>query len=231
MKRSEMVTLSLLANKTICLPNDCYLIIRLFFKLATHFFFNFTPDVVMIITQCNYIGDFMKAELTKAENNLLTSLIKEYESKLTKSKPLREEQQLMLTLAQKSILSDSDVKKLKALLKFEQSKITIRKNKRKVRQTVNLDKAEKKQIIENRYKRFGLVTIESLKKLPEQKAKGSLADFLRLMLENDSLNQTDKDWLNGFLAEPISQGQQQPVDDFMHVIFDETNPISPNRQL
>lgn len=173
----------------------------------------------------------MKAELTKAEKNLLAILVKDYETKVAKSKKLSEEHHLILTLAQKTLLSESDAKKLKSLLAFEQSKITARENKKKAKKALELHENEKKEIIENRYRRFGLVTIESLKNLPNQKATISLVDFLTLMLENDSLNQTDKAWLNGFLAEPVSSVQEEPVDDFVSAISNDINPMPPTRHL
>ena len=66
--------------------------------------------------------------------------------------------------------------------------------------------SEKKEIIENRYKRFGLVTIESLKKLPNQKATISLNDFLYLMLSDENLNEKDKEWVSGFLQNDVMNG-------------------------
>lgn len=148
----------------------------------------------------------MKAELTKAENNLLSKLIKDFENKLAKSKKLSDEHQLILTLAQKSVLSDTDVKKLKLLLEFEQSKIRIREKKRQAKEVLKNHESEKKEIIENRYKRFGLVTIESLKKLPNQKATISLNDFLYLMLSDENLNEKDKEWVSGFLQNDVMNG-------------------------
>ncbi|OBX84252.1 hypothetical protein [Faucicola atlantae] len=144
----------------------------------------------------------MKNELTKSENDLLERLVREFEAKVAKSKRLADEQLLMLTLTQKSVLSDADVKKLKLLLEFEQSKIRIREKKKQAKQVLKNHESEKKEIIENRYKRFGLVTIESLKKLPIQKATMSLSDFLQLVLSDENLNKKDKEWLSNFLVEP-----------------------------
>ena len=145
----------------------------------------------------------MKAELTKAENNLLSKLIKDFENKVNKSKKLSEEHQLILAFSQKSVLSDADVKKLKLLLEFEQSKIRIREKKKQAKQVLKNHESEKKEIIENRYKRFGLVTIESLKKLPNQQATISLSDFLQLMLADENLNEKDKEWVSGFLQNDV----------------------------
>ena len=61
----------------------------------------------------------MRAELTKLENKLLERLVKDFETKVAKSKKLNDEHQLILALAQKTLLSESDVKKLKLLLEFE----------------------------------------------------------------------------------------------------------------
>lgn len=148
----------------------------------------------------------MKNELTKSENNLLERLVREFEAKVAKSKRLADEQLLMLTLTQKSVLSDADVKKLKLLLEFEQSKIRIREKKKQAKQVLRNHESEKKEIIENRYKRFGLVTIESLKKLPNQKATISLNDFLYLMLSDENLNEKDKEWVSGFLQNDVMNG-------------------------
>lgn len=148
----------------------------------------------------------MKAELTKIENHLLTKLVKDFETKVAKSKKLSDEHQLILALTQKSVLSDADVKKLKLLLEFEQSKIRIREKKKQAKQVLRNHESEKKEIIENRYKRFGLVTIESLKKLPNQKATISLNDFLYLMLSDENLNEKDKEWVSGFLQNDVMNG-------------------------
>ncbi|WP_290004239.1 hypothetical protein [Faucicola atlantae] len=148
----------------------------------------------------------MKNELTKSENDLLERLVREFEAKVAKSKRLADEQLLMLTLTQKSVLSDTDVKKLKLLLEFEQSKIRIREKKRQAKEVLKNHESEKKEIIENRYKRFGLVTIESLKKLPNQKATISLNDFLYLMLADENLNEKDKEWVSGFLQNDVMNG-------------------------
>lgn len=148
----------------------------------------------------------MKNELTKSENDLLERLVREFEAKVAKSKRLADEQLLMLTLTQKSVLSDADVKKLKLLLEFEQSKIRIREKKKQAKQVLKNHESEKKEIIENRYKRFGLVTIESLKKLPNQKATISLNDFLYLMLADENLNEKDKEWVSGFLQNDVMNG-------------------------
>ncbi|OPH35246.1 hypothetical protein [Moraxella atlantae] len=148
----------------------------------------------------------MKNELTKSENDLLERLVREFEAKVAKSKRLADEQLLMLTLTQKSVLSDADVKKLKLLLEFEQSKIRIREKKKQAKQVLKNHESEKKEIIENRYKRFGLVTIESLKKLPNQKATISLNDFLYLMLSDENLNEKDKEWVSGFLQNDVMNG-------------------------
>lgn len=148
----------------------------------------------------------MKNELTKSENDLLERLVREFEAKVAKSKRLADEQLLMLTLTQKSVLSDADVKKLKLLLEFEQSKIRIREKKRQAKEVLKNHESEKKEIIENRYKRFGLVTIESLKKLPNQKATISLNDFLYLMLADENLNEKDKEWVSGFLQNDVMNG-------------------------
>lgn len=161
----------------------------------------------------------MKAELTKAENTLLTQLVKDFESKVAKSKKLSEEHQLILAFTQKYVLSEADVKKLKSLLAFEQSKIIAREKKRQAKEVLKNHESEKKEIIENRYRRFGIVTIESLKKLPIQKATMSLSDFLQLMLADDNLNKTDKEWLGNFLVESVEIGtateqvQNKKVDD------------------
>lgn len=148
----------------------------------------------------------MRAELTKSENNLLTNLLKDFETKVAKSKKLSEEHHLILTLAQKTLLSESDAKKLKSLLAFEQSKITARENKKKAKKALELHENEKKEIIESRYRRFGIMIIESLKKLPEKKATISLSDFLLIMLDDENLNEKDKTWLGSFL-------QNSSVDD------------------
>ena len=58
----------------------------------------------------------MKNELTKSENELLDRLVREFEAKIAKSKRLADEQLLMLTLFQKALLSDSDLRKLRLLL-------------------------------------------------------------------------------------------------------------------
>ena len=55
----------------------------------------------------------MKNGLTKSENELLDRLVREFEAKVAKSKILADEQLLMLTLFQKALLSDSDVRKLR----------------------------------------------------------------------------------------------------------------------
>ena len=172
----------------------------------------------------------MKAELTKAENNLLSKLIKDFENKVNKSKKLSEEHQLILAFSQKSVLSDADVKKLKLLLEFEKSKITIREKKRKAKEALKLHAYEKKEIIESRYKRFGLVTIESLKKLPNQKATITLSDFLSLLLTDKNLNEKDKDWLKNFLVDsavPIDQVIEPKVNEINHLSVNPSNLVSP----
>ena len=58
----------------------------------------------------------MKNGLTKSENELLDRLVREFEAKIAKSKRLADEQLLMLTLFQKALLSDSDLRKLRLLL-------------------------------------------------------------------------------------------------------------------
>lgn len=58
-------------------------------------------------------------------------LVREFEAKVAKSKILADEQLLMLTLFQKALLSDSDIRKLRLLLGFEQAKITARETKKK----------------------------------------------------------------------------------------------------
>lgn len=168
----------------------------------------------------------MKAELTKVENNLLTQLVKDFETKVAKSKKLPEEHQLILALTQKPSLSDSDVKKFKSLLAFEQSKITAREKKRQAKEVLKNHESEKKEIIENRYKRFGLVTIESLKKLANQKATISLSDFLNLMLADENLNKTDKEWLTNFLVEADVTVKKIHKDDVNIVIHPNTNPLN-----
>ena len=172
----------------------------------------------------------MRAELTKLENNLLMKLLKDFEEKVAKSKKLSDEQQLILTLSQKSVLSDADVKKLKLLLEFEKSKITIREKKRKAKEALKLHAYEKKGIIESRYKRFGLVTIESLKKLPNQKATITLSDFLSMLLTDKNLNEKDKDWLKNFLVDsavPIDQVIEPKVNEINHLSVNPSNLVSP----
>ena len=112
----------------------------------------------------------------------------------------------MLTLFQKALLSDSDIRKLRLLLGFEQAKITARETKKKAKLALQMHENEKKQVIENRYRRFGLVIIESLKKLPENKATISLSDFLNLMLADENLNEKDKEWVSGFLQNDVMNG-------------------------
>mgnify|MGYP000491106270 CR=1 FL=1 len=168
----------------------------------------------------------MKAELTKAENNLLSKLIKDFENKVNKSKKLSEEHQLILAFSQKSVLSDADVKKLKLLLEFEQSKIRIREKKKQAKQVLKNHESEKKEIIENRYKRFGLVTIESLKKLPNQQATISLSDFLQLMLADENLNKTDKEWLSNFLVQPDGIVEKIYKDEMNTVTYSNTNSLN-----
>ncbi|AME02589.1 hypothetical protein A9Z64_05270 [Moraxella osloensis] len=148
----------------------------------------------------------MKNELTKSENELLDRLVREFEAKIAKSKRLADEQLLMLTLFQKALLSDSDLRKLRLLLGFEQAKITARETKKKAKLALQMHENEKKQVIENRYRRFGLVIIESLKKLPENKATISLSDFLNLMLADENLNEKDKEWVSGFLQNDVMNG-------------------------
>ena len=75
----------------------------------------------------------MKNGLTKSENELLDRLVREFEAKVAKSKILADEQLLMLTLFQKALLSDSDIRKLRLLLGFEQAKITARETKKKAK--------------------------------------------------------------------------------------------------
>ena len=172
----------------------------------------------------------MRAQLTKLENNLLMKLLKDFEEKVAKSKKLSDEQQLILTLSQKSVLSDADVKKLKLLLEFEKSKITIREKKRKAKEALKLHAYEKKEIIESRYKRFGLVTIESLKKLPNQKATITLSDFLSMLLTDKNLNEKDKDWLKNFLVDsavPIDQVIEPKVNEINHLSVNPSNLVSP----
>ena len=172
----------------------------------------------------------MRAELTKLENNLLMKLLKDFEEKVAKSKKLSDEQQLILTLSQKSVLSDADVKKLKLLLEFEKSKITIREKKRKAKEALKLHAYEKKEIIESRYKRFGLVTIESLKKLPNQKATIALSDFLSMLLADNNLNEKDKDWLKNFLVDssvPVEQFIESKVNEINHPSVNLSNLVSP----
>ena len=168
----------------------------------------------------------MRAELTKLENNLLMKLLKDFEEKVAKSKKLSDEQQLILTLSQKSVLSDADVKKLKLLLEFEQSKIRIREKKKQAKQVLKNHESEKKEIIENRYKRFGLVTIESLKKLPNQQATISLSDFLQLMLADENLNKTDKEWLSNFLVQPDGIVEKIYKDEMNTVTYSNTNSLN-----
>ncbi len=168
----------------------------------------------------------MKVELTTTENNLLTKLVKDFDSKIAKSKKLSEEHQLILALAQKPSLSDSDVKKFKSLLAFEQSKITNRERKKKAKEVLKNHESEKKEIIENRYKRFGLVTIEALKKLPHQKATMSLADFLKLMIGEEDLNKTDKEWLNNFLVGSDVKVEKIHKDNANTVTYSNANLLS-----
>lgn len=172
----------------------------------------------------------MRAELTKLENNLLMKLLKDFEQKVVKSKKLSDEQQLILTLSQKSVLSDADVKRLKLLLEFEKSKIAIRDKKRKAKQALQLHEDEKKEIVENRYKRFGLVTIESLKKLPNQKATIALSDFLSMLLADNNLNEKDKEWLKSFLVDssvPVEQVIESKVNEISHLSVNPSNLVSP----
>lgn len=172
----------------------------------------------------------MRAELTKLENNLLMKLLKDFEEKVAKSKKLSDEQQLILTLSQKSMLSDADVKKLRLLLEFEKSKITIRDKKRKAKEALKLYEDEKKEIVENRYRRFGLVTIESLKKLPNQKATIALSDFLSMLLADNNLNEKDKDWLKNFLVDssvPVEQFIESKVNEINHPSVNPSNLVSP----
>lgn len=168
----------------------------------------------------------MRAELTRLENKLLERLVTDFKSKVAKSKKLSDEHQLILALSQKSVLFDSDVKKLKLLLEFEQSKIRTRENKKKAKQALQLHESEKKEMINNRYRRFGLVTIESLKKLPNQKATMSLSDFLNLMLADENFNKTDKEWLSNFLVESDVIGEKIDKDDVNMVTYSNTNPLS-----
>ena len=168
----------------------------------------------------------MRAELTKLENKLLERLVKDFETKVAKSKKLNDEHQLILALAQKTLLSESDVKKLKLLLEFEQSKITARENKKKAKQALQLHESEKKEMIDNRYRRFGLVMIESLKKLPNQKATILLSDFLQMMLVDEIFNKTDKEWLSNFLVESVEI--VKPVEQFQRENFDESNGTMSN---
>lgn len=172
----------------------------------------------------------MRAELTKLENNLLMKLLKDFEDKVARSKKLSDEQQLILTLSQKSMLSDADIKKLKLLLEFEKSKITIRDKKRKAKQALRLHEDEKKEIVENRYKRFGLVMIESLKKLPNQKATITLSDFLSMSLADKNLNEKDKDWLKNFLVDSsvtVEQVIEPKAHEINHSSVNPSNLVSP----
>lgn len=168
----------------------------------------------------------MKAELTKIENNLLTQLVKDFETKVAKSKKLSDEHQLILALTQKSVLSEADVKKLKSLLAFEQSKIIAREKKRQAKQVLKNHENEKKEIIENRYRRFGIVTIELLKKLPNQKATMSLSGFLNLMLADENLNKVDKEWLSNFLVQPDVTVEKIYKDDANAVNHSDTNSLN-----
>lgn len=169
----------------------------------------------------------MKAELTKAENNLLTQLVKDFESKVAKSKKLSEEHQLILALTQKSVLSEADVKKLKSLLAFEQSKIIAREKKRQAKEVLKNHESEKKEIIENRYKRFGLVTIESLKKLSDKKTIISLSDFLLMMLDDGNLNEKDKEWLGNFLQDTRKDNESENERNFIgsHAVINHNSDV------
>ncbi|MFL0428683.1 hypothetical protein ACH0AB_10970 [Moraxella sp. 179-F 1C4 NHS] len=172
----------------------------------------------------------MRAQLTKLENNLLMKLLKDFEEKVAKTKKLSDEQQLILTLSQKSMLSDADVKKLRLLLEFEKSKITIRDKKRKAKEALKLHEDEKKEIVENRYRRFGLVMIESLKKLPNQKATIALSDFLSMLLADNNLSEKDKDWLKNFLVDssvPVEQFIESKVNEINHPSVNTSNLVSP----
>ena len=168
----------------------------------------------------------MRAELTKLENKLLERLVKDFETKVAKSKKLNDEHQLILALAQKTLLSESDVKKLKLLLEFEQSKITARENKKKAKQALQLHESEKKEMIDNRYRRFGLVMIESLKKLPNQKATILLSDFLQMMLVDEIFNKTDKEWLSNFLVQPDGIVEKIYKDEMNTVTYSNTNSLN-----
>ena len=144
----------------------------------------------------------MSAALTINESKLLAKLIDSFKDK----DKLNDEHTLIKGLSKKSSLSDSDVSKLKLLLGFEQAKITARETKKKAKLALQMHENEKKQVIENRYRRFGLVVIESLKKLPENKATISLSDFLNLMLADENLNEKDKEWVSGFLQNDVMNG-------------------------
>ena len=100
----------------------------------------------------------MSVALTINESKLLAKLIDSFKDK----DKLNDEHTLIKALSKKSSLSDSDVRKLRLLLGFEQAKITARETKKKAKLALQMHENEKKQVIENRYRRFGLVIIASL---------------------------------------------------------------------
>ncbi len=51
--------------------------------------------------------------------------------------------------------------------------------------------------------------IDSLKKLPDNKATISLSDFLNLMLADENLNEKDKEWVSGFLQNEVMNGDSK----------------------
>ena len=89
-----------------------------------------------------------------------------------------------------------------------------------------MHESEKKEMIDSRYRRFGLVMIESLKKLPNQKATILLSDFLQMMLVDEIFNKTDKEWLSNFLVESVEI--VKPVEQFQQENFDESNGTMSN---
>ncbi|MFP6811737.1 MAG: hypothetical protein VB956_00185, partial [Moraxella sp.] len=72
--------------------------------------------------------------------------------------------------------------------------------------------------------------IESLKKLPNQKATITLSDFLSMLLTDKNLNEKDKDWLKNFLVDsavPIDQVIEPKVNEINHLSVNPSNLVSP----
>ena len=147
----------------------------------------------------------MKSELTIKENKFLIELIKSYETK----KKLTDIQQLIKTLSNKQQRSDAENKQLRILLSAEKLKLD---NQLKNKQAKKVIADNKKQLAfetDATKKRYGEAFVEELKNFTNQPLDISLADFLRLLIENKHFTDKDRKWLSNFIANNSNSNANQ----------------------